>query len=52
MDGNTVNERDVQYSGKSNLGVGIAIASPIEAMRSAQTHHGLTAGLVPLVLAD
>ena len=52
MDGNTVHERDVQNSAMSNMGVGIAVASPVEAMRSAKTHHGLTAGLVSVVLTD
>ena len=35
MDGNTVRERDVQNSAMSNVGVGVATASAVEAIRSA-----------------
>ena len=52
MDGNTVDERDVQNSAMSSVGVGIATASRGEAIRSALTYHGLTVGLVRIVLAD
>ena len=54
MDGKAMHERDVQKPAMSNVWIliGIAIASPVEAMRLKYTHYDLTSGSVPLVPAD